>query len=205
MSTPLLPGASPTPPRPVWPDDLTVETVEAVETLALVTTEPDVPEASATTKRPWWRRARVLAPAAFLVGVAVGAAGSGGGEAVATIAAEPAGMVTATPGTLGNTAAPSTAVGPGASAAPASKAARRTASFAGDGTYLVPDDVTPGTYRSEKTDSGNCYWARLKDPAGGLGAIIANYDNNLGPSVVTITPTDKAFETAGCATWTRVD
>lgn len=73
------------------------------------------------------------------------------------------------------------------------------------GTYLVGSDIQPGTYKSAGTDgtAGSCYWAREKDTSGVLGSIIAN---NLasGPSVVTIKPTDGAFETTGCSPWVKI-
>ncbi len=60
--------------------------------------------------------------------------------------------------------------------------------------------IQPGTYRTGKVE--NCYWARLDDQ----GNII---DNNLVPLsqsvVVTIEPTDAAFESDHCGEWTRVD
>ncbi|MEP6978399.1 MAG: hypothetical protein ABI948_10140 [Thermoleophilia bacterium] len=68
-----------------------------------------------------------------------------------------------------------------------------------DGTHAVGKDIPPGTYR---TRGGNgCYWARLRSFGGGLNAIIAN-DNAQGPAVVTISRTDRGFETARCGTWT---
>jgi hypothetical protein len=70
----------------------------------------------------------------------------------------------------------------------------------GDGTYRVPQDVKPGTYRSLGGDG--CYWARLKNFSGSLDSILAN-ENAVGPAVVTIKPTDRGFETNGCANWTR--
>lgn len=67
-----------------------------------------------------------------------------------------------------------------------------------DGTYIVGEDIMPGTYRSDGTSG---YWARLSNTEGGINGIIAN-DNIHGPSVVTIKKTDKAFETSGGITWT---
>jgi hypothetical protein len=78
---------------------------------------------------------------------------------------------------------------------------RSAAVFPGDGVFLVPADVRPGTYRSAGGDG--CYWARLRSTAGDLGAIIAN-GNPTGPVVVTIGSGDKAFETQRCAEWSRV-
>jgi small nuclear ribonucleoprotein (snRNP)-like protein len=70
----------------------------------------------------------------------------------------------------------------------------------GSGTYRVPRDVPPGTYRSRGGDG--CYWARLRSFSGSLNAIIAN-DIAVGPTLVTIKRTDKGFETHSCARWTN--
>lgn len=70
----------------------------------------------------------------------------------------------------------------------------------GDGTYRVPRDVKPSTYRSLGGDG--CYWARLRNFSGSLNAIIAN-ENADGPALVTIKKTDKGFETSRCGNWTR--
>lgn len=71
----------------------------------------------------------------------------------------------------------------------------------GSGIFLVGEDIQPGTYRGDGS-SGTCYWARLSGTGGGLGDIIAN-DLPAGPTVVTISPSDVAFETSGCADWVR--
>lgn len=73
--------------------------------------------------------------------------------------------------------------------------------FPGDGTFLVPSEVKPGTYRSTAGDG--CYWARLGGTSGDLADIIAN-GNPSGPAVVTIRAGDKAFETARCGEWRRI-
>jgi hypothetical protein len=70
----------------------------------------------------------------------------------------------------------------------------------GNGTWIVGQDIQPGTYRTREA-SGNCYWERLSGLSGNFGDIIAN-DGISYPTVVTIAPTDKAFESSGCATWT---
>lgn len=139
-----------------------------------------------------------------LVALGIGAASGGGGNAPATPTAASA-AVTATvtvPGAPGDavtvTAPPVTVtktVTVNKTVAPAAKA-----SFPGDGTYQVGVDIKAGTYVSSKPDSGNCYWARLKDDAGGFDSIIAN-NNSSGQSVVTIRRTDKFFETSGCSDW----
>ncbi len=76
--------------------------------------------------------------------------------------------------------------------------------IAGNGTYLVGDDIQPGTYKTAGPGSlGLCYWERGKDSSGGFDSIIAN-DNLTGQGVVTIKKTDKVFKTQGCQVWTKV-
>jgi hypothetical protein len=70
-----------------------------------------------------------------------------------------------------------------------------------DGTWIVGDEIRPGTYRLREP-ALFCYWARLNGFGGGLNAIIAN-DNVTGYGVVTIRSTDRGFETSGCGTWSR--
>lgn len=69
-----------------------------------------------------------------------------------------------------------------------------------DGVYLVGVDLVPGQYRSG--DDSDCYWARLRNTAGDSDSIIAN--NNGGNQVVTISATDKAFETKRCGGWRKI-
>jgi hypothetical protein len=57
-----------------------------------------------------------------------------------------------------------------------------------------------GRYRASGGDT--CYSARLKDAEGDIDSIIAN-NTSEGQSVVTIKPTDAAFETSGCGTFTK--
>jgi hypothetical protein len=70
-----------------------------------------------------------------------------------------------------------------------------------DGTWVVGEDIQPGTYRLREAVSF-CYWARLKGFGGDLGDIVAN-ETVIGWGVVTIAKSDKGFQTAGCGTWTR--
>ena len=71
----------------------------------------------------------------------------------------------------------------------------------GTGTFVVGSDIKPGTYRAAA--QAGCYWARLKDLTNGLGSILAN-DNADGPIVVSILPSDKAFNTNGCADFHKI-
>jgi hypothetical protein len=74
------------------------------------------------------------------------------------------------------------------------------ASFS-DGTFVVGNDIQPGTYRTREASPG-CYYARLKGFGGTVDDIIAN-DNTDYPAIVTISPTDKGFESNNCGTWTK--
>lgn len=71
----------------------------------------------------------------------------------------------------------------------------------GPGTYRVPDEVRPGTYRSR--GGAHCYWERLRGFGGTLSEIIANGGAE-GRVVVTIEDGDAGFRSnAGCGTWTQ--
>jgi hypothetical protein len=70
----------------------------------------------------------------------------------------------------------------------------------GDGNYLVPKDVTPGTYHTAGAarDGVDCYWQR----DGADGNPNANHASR-DAQTVTIVPTDTAFHTVGCKPWSR--
>lgn len=74
----------------------------------------------------------------------------------------------------------------------------------GDGTFVVGighGDVAPGTYRTRGTP--RCYWARLRSGSGPVSDVIVN-DNPAGQAIVTIDPTDRAFQSIRCGTWMQV-
>ena len=71
-------------------------------------------------------------------------------------------------------------------------------SFSGDGTYIVGEDINPGTYRAEASPSGNCYYERLNDLEGNIDSIITN-ENTSGPVVLNVAPSDYAIQVSGCA------
>lgn len=76
-----------------------------------------------------------------------------------------------------------------------------------DGMYVVGKDIPPGTYKSSPTmDNGYpfCTWKRLSDFSGSMDATIA-IDNQAGQTIVTIDPSDVAFETQSCQPWERID
>lgn len=70
-----------------------------------------------------------------------------------------------------------------------------------DGTFVVGQDIQPGTYRTRNASPG-CYYARLKGFGGTVDDILAN-NNTDNPAIVTILPTDKGFESNNCDTWTK--
>src|ERR1035437_5078678 len=70
----------------------------------------------------------------------------------------------------------------------------------GDGTFRVPQDMTPGLYHA--SSSSLCYYARLED-AGGNGPIITN-GNVRGELTVEIKPSDGGFKSSGCGKWEPV-
>jgi hypothetical protein len=69
-----------------------------------------------------------------------------------------------------------------------------------DGTWIVGKDIRPGKYRSTGTA---CIWERLSSLTGGSDALL-DYGDSAVPVVVTIKPTDKAFESTGCGPWVKV-
>ena len=70
----------------------------------------------------------------------------------------------------------------------------------GDGTFIVGEDIEPGTYKSKGQDG--CYWERLSGLGGGIDDIIAN-DNASGLVSVEVLPSDRALQLSGCADFVR--
>lgn len=79
----------------------------------------------------------------------------------------------------------------------------RKSSFEGDGTFVVGEDILPGTYRASASPTGNCYWARLSSIGGNGADNIIENENTSGQTVMQIAPTDAAVEVSGCATFKR--
>jgi hypothetical protein len=76
------------------------------------------------------------------------------------------------------------------------KPAGPATSFSGDGTFRVGVDIQPGTYRSE--GGAACYWERLRGLSGSIDDMIAN---GVAGSPVQILPSDVAFKTQACGSW----
>ena len=68
----------------------------------------------------------------------------------------------------------------------------------GTGTYVVGEDIEPGTYRAEA--SPGCYWARLSSL--NTSDIIDN-NNADGPVVIEVLASDKALELSNCADFVK--
>lgn len=76
----------------------------------------------------------------------------------------------------------------------------RGATFFGDGTHRVGEDVPAGTYRLRR-DPEFCYWERTSGFSGSWDEINAN-DITDDHTVVTIDPADAGFKSDDCGTWT---
>lgn len=107
--------------------------------------------------------------------------------------------------TTGPASVPSTGAPATTKAAPPPPPAKPT--ITGVGTFLVPSEVKPGTYRTVvPADGSGCYWARLKGLSGEITDVITSDVQDAGATVtVTIKPTDKAFKVDNeCGTWTML-
>jgi hypothetical protein len=76
----------------------------------------------------------------------------------------------------------------------------------GDGTWLVGEQIAPGTYRTAGPAGGNrpsCYYARLSGTSGLRTDVILDA-RPVGRTVITIQGNDVAFENRGCLPFERV-
>ncbi len=137
---------------------------------------------------------RVIAGLAFLgvFGVGAVAGGASGGAA----ASAPAETVTQTQTVPGDT----TTVTATKTITQAPPAPTGPKGF-GDGVWLVPKEMTPGTYRAP--GGGSCYYEVDRDFSGGLNSIITN-DVDVKNPVVTIPSAAKGFNTQSCGEWTKI-
>lgn len=71
----------------------------------------------------------------------------------------------------------------------------------GDGMYLVGTDIAPGMYKS--SGQTGCYYARLSGFGGTIDDILAN-NNTDSSAILTISASDKGFQSTRCGTWTKV-
>jgi hypothetical protein len=74
------------------------------------------------------------------------------------------------------------------------------------GTYEVPSEIKPGTYKTGGPSKGElapmCYWARLRNMTGDPESIIAN-GNLEGPATFVVKKTDKGVELSGSCSWRK--
>lgn len=178
--------------------------------------QPFGPPPTPQTGRPRWARKRVVIPAAvvlFGIGSAAGAAGSADGGTTAGAKPGPTVTVTAKPVAPAGDEEPAPEVTvtktvtakPKAKPKPKPEPEPKVVGIPGDGTFVVGDEVKPGTYKTTgPADSAfpNCYWARLKGTSGDFEDIIAN-GNPQGQTTVTIASGDGAFQTSGCEEWKK--
>src|SRR6266487_4109390 len=69
-----------------------------------------------------------------------------------------------------------------------------------DGMYIIGPDIEPGTYKSGGQQG--CYYARLSGFGGTVDDIISNANTDTA-AIVTISASDKGFQSDSCGTWTR--
>lgn len=76
----------------------------------------------------------------------------------------------------------------------------------GEGTYLVGTELAPGQYAAsgQVDDYMGCYWKRLSGTTGDFEDIIASDYTHAERVIVTVLPSDYAFESEYCGTWTRI-
>ncbi|MCA2190354.1 hypothetical protein [Nonomuraea cavernae] len=131
----------------------------------------------------------------FFAGLGTGETSAAPAPRVTVTVEQPAEPTGSQPPAIATTGPPATTP-PATSAPPGAPAGNRT--------LVVGVDIQPGTYRTAGPAAGQpvCYWARLKSTTARASDIIAA-DMPQGAATVTIAPTDKAFQTGGCAEWTR--
>ena len=84
---------------------------------------------------------------------------------------------------------------------PAPTAATASVDTFGDGTFVVPDEVRPGTYKGRS--EGTCYWQRLSGFSGD-DTIENDFVASTGPVIVTIKKSDAGFDSSDCGPWVRI-
>ncbi|WP_344005996.1 hypothetical protein [Streptomyces thermocarboxydovorans] len=158
------------------------------------------------SRRKSWLTYGVTALVALVIGAAIGGDGESGGK---DTSAAPAPTVTVTRTAAAQAGEPEPAVTVTEKVTVKPKPTKKpgpATTVAGDGQYLVGEDMRPGTYKTAGPDKSgvieNCYWARTKDASGEFDAIIANA-NLQGQGRVTVNK-GEYFETNGCQEWTWV-
>jgi hypothetical protein len=71
-----------------------------------------------------------------------------------------------------------------------------------DGTYRVDVDIRPGLYLTPgAAGSAVCSWLRLSSAGGREAPNVIEHGESSGAQYALVAPTDAAFETHGCGTW----
>lgn len=154
------------------------------------------------SESPW--RSRLTHVGTLFVGLVIGGAVglAAGGGSTGDGAARPAVTVTVT---KSSAVVPEAAMTP--SGGPSKAAQSATADeIPGDGTFIVGEDIEPGTYRSDGPQGGEvtyCSWERLSGTGRDAEDIIAAGGGS-GQDAVTVKEGDVAFSTHGCRPWKRV-
>ncbi len=73
----------------------------------------------------------------------------------------------------------------------------------GPGTWLINQEIAPGLWQNSDSSEG-CTWVRLRRLDGVPSAANANGSTNSSRVTIAISGTDRAFDSKGCGTWTRV-
>jgi hypothetical protein len=98
--------------------------------------------------------------------------------------------------------APASTPAPASTAAPATTKAAGPATQIEDGTWLVGEDVAPGTYRlAAPVSSGMCYWGIYK--AGTNQADIVDNGVETGGRPTVTLKAGQEFKSSGCGTWMK--
>lgn len=144
----------------------------------------------------------LVAVVALGLGAGLGSSAAGANDNAATAvptvtrSAAPVPTVTATK--------PGTAAAPKQQPKPTGATSQSAAKVSGDGTYLVGQDMEPGTYKTKGPATGSlCYWERAKDSSGEFTSIITNATPT-GTARVTVNK-GEVFKTQSCQDWTKVD
>lgn len=109
-----------------------------------------------------------------------------------------------TPAAAGTTAASSAPAATTTTPTPAGSDVAAAVTY-GDGIYLVPGEIRPGTYTATAPGDHQCYWARLRSFGDGAASIIAQRDVKPGETErVTVRSTDRGFKVSLGCTWRPV-
>lgn len=164
------------------------------------------PPATKSSRRKAWLTHGAVALIALGLGAGIGGAGKGNAQAAGPAPAATVTATTAAPTPSAITASPKAETTKPTTTPPPSKPAAPKAApppkVAGDGEYLVGQDMKAGTYKTAGSTDGLCYWERDKDSSGEFSSIIANGSPS-GTGRVTVKK-GEVFKSQGCDDWVKV-